>query len=73
MRACQLMRWLSCPPRSFPYAQDPDDAFSKVPYEKGFAFLVFLEAAVGGAAAFDPFLKARDSARAFVFSARFRR
>ena len=37
---------------------DPDDAYSKVPYEKGFYFLYFLEQAVGGAGAFEPFLKA---------------
>jgi hypothetical protein len=30
-----------------------------VPYEKGFAFLVFLERAVGGPAAFEPFLRVR--------------
>jgi hypothetical protein len=30
-----------------------------VPYEKGFAFLVFLERAAGGAEAFAPFIKAR--------------
>jgi hypothetical protein len=28
---------------------DPDDAFSKVPYEKGYTFLYFLEEKVGGA------------------------
>jgi len=27
---------------------DPDDAFSSVPYEKGFAFLYYLETLVGG-------------------------
>ena len=27
---------------------DPDDAFSSVPYEKGFNFLYFLETLVGG-------------------------
>jgi len=36
---------------------DPDDAFSKVPYEKGFALLTHLEALVGGPAAFEPWLK----------------
>jgi leukotriene-A4 hydrolase len=37
---------------------DPDDAFSSVPYEKGSQFLYFLELTVGGAALFEPFLKA---------------
>lgn len=36
----------------------PDDAFSIVPYEKGHAFLYYLEKLVGGAAAFDPYLRA---------------
>ncbi len=27
---------------------DPDDAFSIVPYEKGYAFLYYLEQKVGG-------------------------
>jgi leukotriene-A4 hydrolase len=27
--------------------QDPDDAFSSIPYEKGFTFLFFLEKLVG--------------------------
>jgi len=35
---------------------DPDDAFSQVPYEKGYLFLRTLEEAVGGPA-FDRFLK----------------
>jgi leukotriene-A4 hydrolase len=33
-------------------------AFSSVPYEKGSQFLYFLELTVGGAALFEPFLKA---------------
>mmetsp|Transcript_41722 Transcript_41722/g.98100 ORF Transcript_41722/g.98100 Transcript_41722/m.98100 type:complete len:360 (+) Transcript_41722:16-1095(+) len=37
---------------------DPDDAFSKVPYEKGFNFLYYLEGVVGGPAIFEPFFKA---------------
>jgi aminopeptidase N len=37
---------------------DPDDAFSSVPYEKGFNFLYYLEQLLGGPAAFDPYLKA---------------
>ena len=36
---------------------DPDDAFSRVPYEKGSTFLWFLEERVGGAAVFEPFMK----------------
>jgi leukotriene-A4 hydrolase len=36
---------------------DPDDAFSVVPYEKGSAFLWYLEDLVGGPAVFEPFLK----------------
>ena len=35
----------------------PDDAFSRVPYEKGSTFLWYLEDTVGGAALFEPFLK----------------
>lgn len=37
---------------------DPDDAFSSVPYEKGFSFLVYLQNTVGGHEAMDGFLKA---------------
>ena len=37
---------------------DPDDAFSSVPYEKGFAFLYHLEQLVGGERAMNPFLRA---------------
>jgi leukotriene-A4 hydrolase len=36
--------------------KDPDDAFSTVPYEKGFNFLFNLENLVGGKATFDPFI-----------------
>ena len=36
---------------------DPDDAFSRIPYEKGFAFLVHLERCAGGPAAFEAFLR----------------
>lgn len=36
---------------------DPDDAFSTVPYEKGFNFLFHLENTVGGTEKFDPFIK----------------
>lgn len=37
---------------------DPDDAFSSVPYEKGFHFLTYLEGLVGGEAVMNPFLRA---------------
>lgn len=36
---------------------DPDDAFSSVPYEKGFNFLYYLQGVVGGAERFEPFIK----------------
>ena len=36
---------------------DPDDAFCRIPYEKGSTFLWYLEQLVGGAAVFEPFLK----------------
>lgn len=36
---------------------DPDEAFSSVPYEKGFNFLFYLENLVGGIKEFDPFIK----------------
>jgi leukotriene-A4 hydrolase len=36
---------------------DPDDAFSRVPYEKGFYFLYYLQQLVGGPKAFAPFVK----------------
>jgi len=37
---------------------DPDDAFSSVPYEKGFALLYMLEGLLGGPEVFEPFLRA---------------
>eukprot|EP00118_Oscarella_pearsei_P010672 m.66744 g.66744 ORF g.66744 m.66744 type:complete len:616 (+) comp35408_c0_seq2:224-2071(+) len=37
--------------------KDPDDAFSSVPYEKGSAFLFYLETIVGGPSKFEPFFK----------------
>jgi aminopeptidase N len=37
---------------------DPDDAFSRIPYEKGFYFLYYLQRLCGGPAAFEPFIKA---------------
>lgn len=36
---------------------DPDEAFSSVPYEKGFHLLFHLESKLGGPGAFDPFVK----------------
>uniref|UniRef100_A0A060T0L8 Leukotriene A(4) hydrolase n=1 Tax=Blastobotrys adeninivorans TaxID=409370 RepID=A0A060T0L8_BLAAD len=36
--------------------QDPDDAFSSVPYEKGSTFLFYLENLLGGKSVFDPFI-----------------
>eukprot|EP01025_Chloroclados_australasicus_P042995 TRINITY_DN45714_c0_g1_i5.p1 TRINITY_DN45714_c0_g1~~TRINITY_DN45714_c0_g1_i5.p1 ORF type:complete len:519 (-),score=41.36 TRINITY_DN45714_c0_g1_i5:54-1418(-) len=36
---------------------DPDRAFSKVPYEKGFHLLLYLEGLVGGPSIFEPFLR----------------
>ncbi|QHS75860.1 bifunctional aminopeptidase/epoxide hydrolase [Saccharomyces paradoxus] len=36
---------------------DPDDAFSTVPYEKGFNLLFHLETVLGGKAEFDPFIR----------------
>ncbi|KAJ3045376.1 putative leukotriene A-4 hydrolase (LTA-4 hydrolase) (Leukotriene A(4) hydrolase) [Rhizophlyctis rosea] len=38
--------------------QDPDDAFSSVPYEKGFNLLFYLEKLLGGPAVFEPYVKA---------------
>ncbi|AOA62009.1 Leucyl aminopeptidase (leukotriene A4 hydrolase) with epoxide hydrolase activity [Komagataella phaffii GS115] len=35
---------------------DPDDAFSTVPYEKGFNLLFHLEQVLGGTSVFDPFI-----------------
>lgn len=37
---------------------DPDDAFSSVPYERGFNLLYHLELAVGGPEIFEPYMKA---------------
>jgi len=36
---------------------DPDDAFSSVPYEKGFFFIYYLQTVVGGAEVFDAFFR----------------
>lgn len=38
--------------------KDPDDAFSSVPYEKGFALLYYLQKLLGGPEVFEPYLKA---------------
>ncbi|KAG0329561.1 Leukotriene A-4 hydrolase [Podila horticola] len=38
--------------------EDPDDAFSRVPYEKGFNLLYYLEKHLGGASVFEPYLRA---------------
>ena len=38
-------------------AADPEDAFSRVPYEKGQNLLCYVEEKVGGAAAFAPYIK----------------
>jgi len=37
---------------------DPDDAFSSVPYEKGFTFLCYLEKLIGGPQIMEEYLKA---------------
>ncbi|KAG2191809.1 hypothetical protein INT47_011933 [Mucor saturninus] len=37
---------------------NPDDFFSKVPYEKGFNFLYHIEKVVGGPSIFEPYMKA---------------
>lgn len=36
----------------------PDDSFSLIPYEKGFAFLMYLEQQLGGDDVFEPYLRA---------------
>lgn len=52
---------------------DPDDAFSSVPYERGFSFLFFLESLVG-AEGFEAFLRqwVRDNSFGTVTSGMFR-
>ncbi|KAI9593051.1 peptidase family M1-domain-containing protein [Syncephalis fuscata] len=37
---------------------DPDDAFSTVPYEKGYNLLYYLEQLLGGPSVFEPYMKA---------------
>lgn len=41
-----------------PVLSDPDDAFSSVPYEKGFNFLTYLENLVGGESVMNAYLRA---------------
>ncbi|KAI8604549.1 peptidase family M1-domain-containing protein [Dissophora ornata] len=59
--------------------EDPDDAFSRVPYEKGFNLLYYLEKHLGGAEVFEPYLRAHvqqfagrsintDDWKAFLYS-----
>ncbi|KAF9580423.1 Leukotriene A-4 hydrolase [Lunasporangiospora selenospora] len=38
--------------------EDPDDSFSRVPYEKGFNLLYYLEKHLGGPEVFEPYLRA---------------
>ncbi|RKP36275.1 peptidase family M1-domain-containing protein [Dimargaris cristalligena] len=38
--------------------EDPDDAFSTIPYEKGFNLLFYLENHLGGPSVFEPYMKA---------------
>eukprot|EP00775_Hariotina_reticulata_P009872 gene9872-10030_t len=45
--------------------EDPDDAFSRIPYEKGFYFLYYLQDLVGGADACEPFMRSYLSTFAF--------
>ncbi|KAG0306330.1 Leukotriene A-4 hydrolase [Dissophora globulifera] len=59
--------------------EDPDDSFSRVPYEKGFNLLYYLEKHLGGAEVFEPYLRAHvqefagrsintDDWKAFLYS-----
>ncbi|KAG0304689.1 Leukotriene A-4 hydrolase, partial [Dissophora globulifera] len=59
--------------------EDPDDAFSSVPYEKGFNMLYYLEKQLGGEKVFDPYVRAHvqefagrsintDDWKAFLYS-----
>jgi len=54
---------------------DPDDSFSRVPYEKGFSLLHYLEQKVGGPAVFEPYLRAYvdNFQRKSITTAEFRR
>ncbi|KAK3812791.1 MAG: peptidase family M1-domain-containing protein [Linnemannia gamsii] len=59
--------------------EDPDDAFSSIPYEKGFNLLYYLEKHLGGAEVFEPYVRAHvqefagrsintDDWKAFLYS-----
>ncbi|KAK3835486.1 MAG: peptidase family M1-domain-containing protein [Linnemannia gamsii] len=59
--------------------EDPDDSFSRVPYEKGFNLLYYLEKHLGGPEVFEPYLRAHvqefagrsintDDWKAFLYS-----
>ncbi|KAG8999866.1 hypothetical protein FRB94_005859 [Tulasnella sp. JGI-2019a] len=41
----------------YTYGEDPDDAYSTIPYEKGSNFLLYLERLLGGLQVFLPYLK----------------
>ncbi|KZS90239.1 leukotriene-A4 hydrolase [Sistotremastrum niveocremeum HHB9708] len=41
----------------FEYGEDPDDAYSKIPYEKGSNFIYYLERSLGGPEVFLPYVK----------------
>eukprot|EP00048_Salpingoeca_helianthica_P016503 m.232660 g.232660 ORF g.232660 m.232660 type:complete len:609 (-) comp18819_c0_seq1:206-2032(-) len=45
--------------------KDPDDAFSSIPYEKGFYFLFYLEQLLGGPDVFDKYLRAHVEKHAY--------
>jgi leukotriene-A4 hydrolase len=47
----------------YAYGDDPDDAYSSVPYEKGSNFLLYLERLLGGLDVFLPY--ARDYVNTF--------
>ncbi|KAI9228571.1 MAG: peptidase family M1-domain-containing protein [Piptocephalis tieghemiana] len=40
------------------HGMDPDDAFSSIPYEKGFHLLYYLETLLGGPKVFEPYMRA---------------
>ncbi|KAF9463241.1 hypothetical protein BDZ94DRAFT_1259460 [Collybia nuda] len=48
----------------FDYGEDPDDAYSSVPYEKGANLLLYLERVLGGLDIFLPYMK--DYAKTFL-------
>ncbi|KAF9550410.1 Leukotriene A-4 hydrolase [Mortierella hygrophila] len=59
--------------------EDPDDAFSSIPYEKGFNLLYYLEKHLGGPEVFEPYVRAHvqefagrsintDDWKAFLYS-----